>query len=109
MLQDFINYPGTKWKDPVKALRSLALRYPGKPWFVEISASGSAAEKSAWFRRLGQAVDDCPQLYTLFYHQGGPASNPTPAQEESWSLASDPRSLAAWKKIVSSLHEAAAS
>ena len=109
VLQDFINYPGTKWKDPVKVLRSLALRYPGKPLFVEVSAAGPAAEKSAWFRRLGQAVADCPQLYTLFYHQGGPASNPTPAQAQSWSLASDPRSLAAWKKIMSSLHAAAAS
>jgi hypothetical protein len=109
VLQDFINYPGTKWKDPVTALRSLALRYPGKPLFVEVSASGPAAEKAAWFRRLGQAVTDSPQLYTLFYHQGGPALNPTPAQAEKWSLASDPESLAAWKKIMSSLHEVAAS
>jgi cellulose synthase/poly-beta-1,6-N-acetylglucosamine synthase-like glycosyltransferase len=104
VLQDFINYPGTKWSDPVKALRSLARRYPGKPLFIEVSASGPAAEKSAWFRRLGQAVAQTPQVYTLLYLQGGPQSNPSPAQQRSWSVASDPRSLAAWKDVVSGLH-----
>ena len=62
VLQDFINYPGTRWRDPEKVLRSLALRYPGKPLFVEVSVSGAATQKAAWLASLGQAVDDCPQV-----------------------------------------------
>lgn len=106
VLQDFINYAGTRWRDPEKALRSLVLRYPGKPLFIEVSVSGTAAEKTAWLRRLERAVDACPQVYALLYHQGGPALNPTPAQARSWSLASDPESLATWKDIVNKLHGA---
>ena len=100
VLQDFINYPGTRWRDPETVLRSLALRYPGKPLFVEVSLSGAATRKAAWLASLGQAVDDCPQVYALLYHQGGPGLNPTAAQAKSWSLASDPESLAAWQRIV---------
>ena len=105
VLQDFINYPGTPWPDPGKVLRSLARRYPGKPLFIEVSVSGTAAKKAAWLRSLEYAVDDCPQVYALLYHQGGPGLNPTPAQAKSWSLASDSESLATWKDIVRSLHE----
>ena len=103
VLQDFINYPGTRWGNPAEVLRSLAGRYPGKPFFVEVSTSGPAVQKAAWLARLGQAVDDCPQVYALIYHEGGPELKPTPAQAKSWSLASDPTSLAAWKRIVTRL------
>ena len=84
-------------------LRGLVHRYPGKPILVEVSAAGPAAEKAAWLARLGQSVDGSPHVYGLLYHQGGPELRPTPAQAQSWSLASDPRSLAAWKHIVESL------
>lgn len=104
VLQDFINYPGTRWGDPQEVLHSLAQRYPGKPFFVEVSVSGPAAEKAAWLRGLGGAVNDSPQVYALLYHEGGPALKSTPAQVKSWSLASDPQSLAAWKRILTSLH-----
>ncbi|MGH3188245.1 MAG: glycosyltransferase [Streptosporangiaceae bacterium] len=104
VLQDFINYPGTHWGNPQQVLHSLARRYPGKPIIVEVSASGPAAEKAAWLTRLGQAVRDCPQLYALLYHEGGPDLKPTPAEYKSWSLTSDPESLAAWKHIVTRLH-----
>ncbi|MDQ2812072.1 MAG: glycosyltransferase [Actinomycetota bacterium] len=104
VLQDFINYPGTRWKDPKQVLSSLARRYPGKPLFVEVSVSGRASHKSAWLARLGQAVDASPQVYALLYHEGGPGLKPSPAQAKSWSLASDATSLATWKQILTSLH-----
>lgn len=106
VLQDFIMYPGTRWGSPQRVLRNLVERYPGKPLFVEVSVSGPADEKAAWLARLGQAVDDCPQVYALLYHEGGPVLKPTPAQAMSWSEASDPKSLAAWKRIVTTLHTA---
>jgi cellulose synthase/poly-beta-1,6-N-acetylglucosamine synthase-like glycosyltransferase len=106
VLQDFINYPGTHWGDPKQVLHSLVHRYPGKSIFVEVSVAGPAAQKAAWLARLGQAVDGSPQVYGLLYHQGGPGLKPTPAQAKSWSLASDPQSLAAWKHIVDNLHPA---
>ena len=85
-------------------LRSLVQRYPGKPIIVEVSASGPAAAKAAWLAKLGRAVDNCPQVYAVVYHEGGPVLNPTAAQLKSWSLASDPESLAAWRQIVTGLH-----
>jgi cellulose synthase/poly-beta-1,6-N-acetylglucosamine synthase-like glycosyltransferase len=104
VLQSFINYPGTKWGDPKTVLRELVQRYPTKPLFVEASADGPAAQKAAWLTKLGQAVHDMPHVYALLYHEGGPALDPTSAQMESWSLASDPDSLAAMRRIVASLH-----
>lgn len=104
VLQDFINYPGTVWGDPEKALPSLVRRYPGKPIFVEVAADGPPAQKVAWLARLRAALADCPQVYALLYHEGGPLLNGTPAQLKSWSEASDPRSLAAWRQIVTTLN-----
>jgi cellulose synthase (UDP-forming) len=104
VLQDFINYPGTHWGNPQQVLSSLVQRYPGKPIIVEVSSAGPAAEKAAWLAKLGQAVDDCPQVYALVYHEGGPVLKPTAAQLKSWSEASDPASLAAWRLIVIGLH-----
>ncbi len=43
-------------------------------------------------------------MYALLYHEGGPALDPTSAQIENWSLASDPDSLAAMRRIVARLH-----
>jgi cellulose synthase/poly-beta-1,6-N-acetylglucosamine synthase-like glycosyltransferase len=100
VLQDFINYPGTRWGNPQQVLQSLIRRYPAKPLFIEVSVSGPAAQKAAWLARLGHALDANPQVYALLYHEGGPALNPTPAQARSWSVASDPKSLAAWKRIA---------
>jgi cellulose synthase (UDP-forming) len=105
VLQSFINYPGTQWGDPQKVLQSLVERYPGKPLFIEASAAGQASEKAAWLARLGQAVADCPQVHGLLYHEGGPVLKLTAAQAKSWSLASDPMSLAAWKRIVTRPHQ----
>jgi len=104
VLQSFINYPGTEWGDPETVLQNLVQRYPTKPIFVEASADGPAAQKAAWLTKLGQAVNDIPQVYALLYHEGGPALYLTSAQIESWSLASDPDSLAAMRRIVASLH-----
>lgn len=104
VLQDFINYTGTRWGDPGQVLRGLARRYPGKPIFVEVSVSGRASAKAAWLAKLGRAVDDSTQVYALLYHEGGPDLKPTPAQAKSWSITSDPRSLAAWRRIVASMH-----
>jgi len=104
VLQSFVNYPGTTWGDPEMVLHGLANRYPTKPIFVEASADGPAAQKAAWLTKLGQAVDDIPQVYALLYHEGGPGLHPTSAEIESWSLASDPDSLAVMQSIVASLH-----
>lgn len=103
VLQSFINYPGTKWGDPETELHKLMRRYPGKPFFVEASAAGPSAEKAAWLVKLGQAVEDVPQVYALLYHEGGPGLDPNSTQIKSWSLASDPDSLAAMQVIVSDL------
>jgi hypothetical protein len=106
VLQDFILYPGTKWGNPDIVLRRLADRYPGKPLFVEVSVAGPPTEKAAWLAKLGHALANCGQLYALLYHEGGPALKPTPAQAKSWSEASDPMSLAVWKRIVTTLRTA---
>jgi cellulose synthase/poly-beta-1,6-N-acetylglucosamine synthase-like glycosyltransferase len=106
VLQDFINYPRTRWGNPAMVLHGLANRYPGKPLFVEVSVSGAPAEKSAWLARLGHALANCHQLYALFYHEGGAALEPTSAQIKSWSETSDLISLAEWKHIVTTLRTA---
>jgi hypothetical protein len=103
VLQDFINYPGTRWGNPDEVLRNLAQRYPGKPFFVEVSSAGPAAKKAAWLAMLGRAVQDSSQVYALLYHEGGPLLKPTPAQAKPWSVASDPGSLAAWRLIITRL------
>jgi hypothetical protein len=107
VLQSFINYPGTRWGDPETVLQNLVNRYPTKPIFVEASVNGPATQKAAWLTTLGQAVDDIPQVYALLYHEGGPELNSNSTQIESWSLASDPDSLAAMQGIVASLHKKA--
>ncbi|HEX5303356.1 MAG TPA: glycosyltransferase family 2 protein [Streptosporangiaceae bacterium] len=106
VMQDFINFPGTRWGSPSRVLTDLTRRYPGKPLFIEVSVSGPAARKAAWLADLGRAVTGCSQVFALIYHQGGPGLNPTPAQAKNWSLTSDPESLAAWKHIMTSLRGA---
>jgi hypothetical protein len=103
VLQSFVNYPGTRWGSPESGLTRLARRYPGKPLFVEASAAGTEAQKARWLTALRRALETSPQLYAFLYHEGGPALHPTPAEDKKWSLASDPRSLAAMKRIVGSL------
>ena len=100
VLQSFINYPGTSWGDPATVLAQLSQRYPGKPIFVEASASGPPAEKAAWLRKLGDAVKGNPEIYALLYHEGGPGPNLTPAEVKSWSVESDPASLTAMKNAL---------
>ncbi len=107
VLQSFIDYPGTQWADPETVLRDLQHRYPAKPIFVEVSANGPAAQKAAWLTKLGLAINDIPHIYALLYHEGGPALNLTKAQIASWSLTSDPASLAAMRHVVAQLHKKA--
>jgi hypothetical protein len=104
VLQDFINYPGRRWGDPRKVLSSLTRRYRWKPVIVEVSVSGPAGKKAAWLAELARALDNCHQVYAVIYHEGGPSLKPTAAQLKSWSLASDPQSLAAWRRIVTGPH-----
>jgi cellulose synthase/poly-beta-1,6-N-acetylglucosamine synthase-like glycosyltransferase len=103
VLQSFINFPGTRWGQPRTELQRLERRYPGKPLFVEASASGPPEVKARWLARLGGALKQSPQVYALLYHEGGPALEPTSAEVKSWSLASDPRSLGAMKHVVAEL------
>ncbi|MBA2393648.1 MAG: glycosyltransferase, partial [Ktedonobacteraceae bacterium] len=105
VLQSFIDYPGTKWGDPETVLMDLTDRYPTKPIIVEASVNGSAAQKSAWLTKLGQAVNYIPQVHALLYHEGGPGLNATRAQIKSWSMTSDPASLAVMRNIVSGLQQ----
>ena len=105
VLQSFIDYPGTDWGDPETVLLDLTNRYPTKPLIVEASVNGPPAQKSAWLTKLGQAVDDIPQVHALLYHEGGPGLNATRAQIKSWSLTSDSASLKAMRNIVASLHK----
>jgi cellulose synthase (UDP-forming) len=103
VLQSFINYPGTQWGDSDQVLHNLAMRYPGKPVIVEASANGPAAQKAAWLIKLGQTVNNYPQVHALLYHEGGPELKATKAQIKSWSLDSDPASLNAMREVVSNL------
>lgn len=100
VLQSFINYPGTTWGDPQVVLHNLSQRYPGKPLFIEASASGPLHEKAAWLDRLGRAVANLPTAYAVLYHEGGPGLTPTSAEAKTWSLASDPASLATMQRIL---------
>jgi hypothetical protein len=72
---------------------------------VEASANGPAPQKAAWLTKLGQAVSDFPQVHALLYHEGGPELNASKTQIKSWSLTSDPASLAAMRKIVLNLRQ----
>jgi TRAP-type C4-dicarboxylate transport system permease small subunit len=105
VLQSFIDYPGAQWGNPQTVLHNLVTHYPTKPLFIEASVNGPAAQKAAWLTKLGQAVNDCPHVYALLYHEGGPGLQLSSAQIESWSLASDPASLAAMQRVVVSLHK----
>ena len=106
VLQDFINYPGDTWGDPKTVLHDLVKRYPTKPIIVEASVEGSSpTRKAVWLTQFGQAVNVTPQVYALLYHEGGPDLNPGPAKIRSWSLASDPASLAAMRHVISLLHQ----
>jgi hypothetical protein len=105
VLQDFINYPDDTWGNPETVLHNLVMHYPAKPIIVEASVDGPPAQKAAWLTQLGQAINATPQAHALLYHEGGPELNPTPAQIQSWSLASDPDSLAAMQHIISILHQ----
>ncbi|HTK09425.1 MAG TPA: glycosyltransferase [Ktedonobacteraceae bacterium] len=105
VLQSFINYPGTTWGDPTKVLHTLQQKYPQKPIFVEASVSGPAAQKAAWLTKLEQAVNADPHVYALLYHEGGPDLNASQKEIEKWSLASDPKSLAAMRHIAQGIRE----
>ncbi len=107
VLQDFINYPGDKWGDPKIVLHNLVMHYPTKPIIVETSVKGPPTKKAAWLTQLGQAVNTTAQVHALLYHEGGPELKPTPTQIESWSLASDPYSLAAMQHIIAIMHQKA--
>ncbi len=100
VLQSFINYPGTKWGNPVKVLQQLAQKYPRKPLFVEASASGPAMQKAAWLAQLEQAVAVNTQVYALLYHEGGPDLNASKKEIATWSLTSDPASILAMRQIL---------
>jgi cellulose synthase/poly-beta-1,6-N-acetylglucosamine synthase-like glycosyltransferase len=111
VLQDFINYSGDKWGDPQTVLHDLVMRYPAKPIIVETSVDGPpdgpATRKAAWLTQLGEAINATPQVHALLYHEGGPDLNPDQQKIKSWSLASDPASLAAVQHIISVLHQKA--
>ena len=110
ILQDFINYPGDTWGDPKTVLHDLIKRYPTKPIIVEASVDGSSPTRKAdWLTLLGLAVNAMPQVHALLYHEGGPELNASATQIHSWSLASDPASLAVIRHIVSVLHQRAKS
>ena len=104
VLQTIVHYPGADWGDPEMLLQNLVQRYPTKPIFIDASAKGLAAQKAAWLTALGQAIMNNPHVYALLYHEGGPDLNPTNAEIESWSFASDPDTLAAMRGIVADLH-----
>jgi hypothetical protein len=50
--------------------------------------------------RLGDAVKSDREVDALLYHKGGPGLNLTPADVKSWSVESDPASLAAMRNAL---------
>ncbi len=103
VLQSMIRYPNTLWPDPEAVLSAVIARHPGKPLFVEISASGPAAQKSAWIEQVAEAVRVNPNIVALFYHDGSPDLHETSAENIQWSIESDASSLQAmrtWQSLV---------
>ena len=103
VLQSFLRYPNTPWPNVAKVLHEDELRHPGKPLFVEVSAVGSPAEKSAWLKSVMSAVANDHNVYALLYHEGSPDLNATAIDNTQWSLESDPLSIAsvkAWRTLT---------
>jgi cellulose synthase/poly-beta-1,6-N-acetylglucosamine synthase-like glycosyltransferase len=105
VLLSLISYPHTIWADPQKSLNAVVARYPGKPILLEVSADGPAQQKAAWLAKVGAAVNATPAVYALIYHEGAPGNNPTPAQNEQWSMVSDQSSFHAMRQIVLTIHK----
>ena len=103
VLQSFLRYPGTPWPNVSKVLAQDKARHPGKPLFVEVSAAGSPAEKSAWLKNVATSVASDHQVYALIYHQGSPDVHATVADNTLWSFDSDAlsiQSVKAWRTLT---------
>ena len=100
VLLSMISYPGTKWADPEATLHGVAMRHPQKPIVLEVSADGPAAAKAAWLTKVGAAVNTTPGIHALIYHEGSPSIHPSNAENNQWSLLSDPSSLAVMQQIA---------
>ena len=85
------------WPDPAPVLEQLAQHYPSTPLIIEVYAAGAPEEKAGWLREVGSAVAATPNIYALVYHEGSPDPQATLAEHAPWSMASDPRSLAAMR------------
>lgn len=103
VLQSFLRYPGTPWPDVSRVLAQDTARHPGKPLFVEVSAAGSPAHKSAWLNSVAKSVASSHQVYALIYHEGSPDVRATAADNTVWSFTSDAlsvQSVKAWRSLI---------
>lgn len=103
VLQSFLRYPDTPWPDVSEVLSEEELRHPGKPLFVEVSAVGSPAAKSAWLQSVMTSVVADKQVYALLYHEGSPDLTASASDNQQWSLESDPQSMASvrlWRGLT---------
>ena len=99
-----IEYPGTKWPDPQRAIDRVRARHPGVPLFVETSVAGPERRRIDWLRRLGAAIGNSRDVAALIYHEGGPMPVATPAERAAWSLGADPVLAAAFGRAAGELH-----
>jgi cellulose synthase/poly-beta-1,6-N-acetylglucosamine synthase-like glycosyltransferase/putative flippase GtrA len=88
-----ISFPNDTWANPAKALAAVAVRHPGTPVFLEVSASGRPERKAEWLRQVGGAVARSQNVYALLYHEGAPAEQASMQEHQAWSLDSDAQSL----------------
>ncbi len=103
VLQSFLRYPGTPWPNVSKVLAQDTARHPGKPLFVEVSAEGSPAHKSAWLNSVTKTVASDHHVYALIYHEGSPDVHATAADNKLWSFESDSlstQSVKAWRTLI---------
>ena len=100
VLLSMISYPHTQWVNPATAIAAVRHRYTSKPLIIEASAAGGAQQKAQWLTQVGKAVKQNHDIYAFVYHDGSPAINASAADNLSWSLASDPASLAAMRAIL---------
>jgi cellulose synthase (UDP-forming) len=103
VLQSMIRYPNTPWPDPSAVLSAVEARHPGKPIFLEVSASGDPQDKAAWLEQTESAAKADAHVYALLYHEGAPDVHATQADDLQWSLESDPLSrqaVADWRALL---------
>lgn len=105
-------YARTAWVNPAEQLAEAAIRHPGKPLLVLVSAAGAPsnpravgapsgpAAKAAWIESTDRAIDRRHDVAAVLYAQSGPVASPTAKSSEPWSLSSGAGSTVAVARLL---------